>query len=248
MHLFAQTNIQLINQLRDKGYPVTEIGLVLTSYDLAIRLFTGRFRASGKTFIAHLVGTASILASLRVSPTLVAAALIHAAYESGDFGDGGVGISDTRRDLVRSVVGKEVEEYVARYTSLRWNKEAIPAIHGELDALGPFDRGVLLIRLANELEEYLDLGILYCGDERRRQTNYVDHNGQLMVQMAEKLGFPALGNGLESAFKEVAVADIPPLLRGPRAQNFSFVIVPRSYQNLMEALAKRLKVTETAER
>src|SRR5437879_11925353 len=108
MHHFAQTNIQLINQLRRNGYSVTEIGSVLTSYELTMRLFTGRFRASGKTFIAHLVGTASILASLRASVALVTAGLLHAAYTSGDFGDSDRGVTDSRRDRGRSVTGEIV--------------------------------------------------------------------------------------------------------------------------------------------
>lgn len=56
MLLFAQTNVQPINQLWRDGYSATQIGLVLTSYELATCLFSGRFRASGKTFIAHLDG------------------------------------------------------------------------------------------------------------------------------------------------------------------------------------------------
>jgi (p)ppGpp synthase/HD superfamily hydrolase len=35
---------------------------VASAYELTATLMTGQFRASGKTFIAHLVGTASILA------------------------------------------------------------------------------------------------------------------------------------------------------------------------------------------
>ena len=240
MHHFAQTNIQLTNQLHRDGYSSTELSFVLPTYELTIHLFTGLFRASGKTFISHLVGTASILGSLRVPSKLVAAGLIHAAYTHGDFGNGEKGISEAKRNQVRSVVGKEVEEYVARFTALRWNEEVILAIHDSLDSLGPLDRDVLLIRLANELEEYLDLGILYCGDEKRQQANYINHNGQLMTQMAEKLGFPTLATDLERAFKEAAVADIPPTLRRRNAQNYSFLVAPKLYQRMVEAVSNRL--------
>ena len=68
MYRFAQTNIQLLNQMYDLGYDEQEIAAVGKSYELAMILFTGRFRGSGKTFIAHLVGTASILVSVRVAP------------------------------------------------------------------------------------------------------------------------------------------------------------------------------------
>ena len=111
MHTFAQTNIQLVNQLYRDRYTLAELGPIFASYELAMRLFTGRFRASGKTFIAHLIGTASILGSLRASSNLVAAGLLHAIYATGDFGDGVQGISNAKREQVRATVGEEVEEF-----------------------------------------------------------------------------------------------------------------------------------------
>src|SRR5208282_2979363 len=80
MHTYAQTNIQLINQLRGESYATSDLRVVVDSYELAALLLTGRFRASGKTFIAHLVGTASILGSLHAPAPLVAAGLLHAVY------------------------------------------------------------------------------------------------------------------------------------------------------------------------
>ena len=101
------------------------------------------------------------------------------------------------------------------------------------------------MRLANELEEYLDLGMLYFGEDRRRRTNYLNNNGLLMIQMAEKLGFPALGAGLAQAFKETADAEFVPALRGPTERNISFLLAPLSYQRLMDGLAARLKGVES---
>ena len=69
---FAQTNIQLLNQLHREGYSADDLHLVRVAYRFAMDLFSGQFRASGKTFIAHLVGTASVLGSLRVVDGLAA--------------------------------------------------------------------------------------------------------------------------------------------------------------------------------
>ncbi len=88
MHSYAQTNIQLFNQLRQDGYSDADLILVRNAYELAMVLFTGRFQPSGKSFIAHVVGTASILAWLRLPAPVVAAGLLHNVYENGDFGDG----------------------------------------------------------------------------------------------------------------------------------------------------------------
>jgi len=241
MHTFAQTNIQLLNQLYRDRYPIPELAHIIACYQLAMRLFTGRFRASGKTFVAHVIGTASILGSLRAPSNLVATGLLHAAYATGDFGDGVQGISIAKREQVRAVTGEEVEEYLARYDALPWSDKHIASHYNQVDALSKIDRDVLLIRLANELEEYLDLGMLYFGEDRRRRTNYLNENGRLMVSMAEKLGFPALGASLTQAFKETAEAEFVPVLRGTNERNSSFLLAPESYQRVMDKLTTRLR-------
>src|SRR5689334_11953708 len=114
---YAQTNIQLFNQAVCEGYSPDDIALFARAYRFSLPLFSGRFRASGKTFFAHLVGTASVLASLQLDAAVVTAGLLHAAYTHGDFGDGGLGITETRRADVRAAVGASAEQHVARYTS-----------------------------------------------------------------------------------------------------------------------------------
>ncbi len=226
MHQYAQTNLQLFNQLRREGYSNIELGCIFNAYKLVTSLYTGCFRPSGKTFIAHLVGTASILSFLRAPANVVAAGLLHAAYSSGDFkGSGKRGISKVKREHLIRAIGYEVEEYIARFTELQWNEQTIPAIYERLDALDPIDRDVLLIRLANELEEYLDLSILYCANVK--QQEYAKHNEHLVVGMAEKLGFPALAVELTKVFKETASSEIPIELRYRCNQNFPFFIAPK---------------------
>lgn len=237
-HRFAQTNLQLLNQMCRDGYPGGDLNLIARSYDLSTRLLTGRYRGSGKTFIAHLVGTASILAALRVRATIVAAGLIHAVYESGDFGDGIEGISNAKRELVRTAVGGEVEDCVAKYTSLRWSLQVMVKIHDEVDGLDPESRDVLLIRLANELEDYLDLGILYCGDQKRRTADYGDDRGQVMINIANKLGFVELGRAMACVFEEVTKAKVAPAFPKPQ-RNFSYLIAPLSYQRRWPVYWKR---------
>ena len=228
MHSYAQTNLQLFNQLSHSGYSKAELNLIYNAYQLVMELFTGGFRSSGKTFIAHLVGTASILASLGAPGKIVAAGLLHAAYTNGDFGEGKKGINNAKRDKIRLALGEEVEEYIARYTALQWNEKNILAICDRIDTLNSIERDVLLIRLTNELEEYLDLGILYCGELKYQR--YVNHSCNLMVEMAEKLGFPTLAKQLATTFQETTVAEIPSELRNRSGQNISFVIAPNSYQ------------------
>src|SRR5690349_6606442 len=129
MHSCAQTNIQLFNQLRQDAYSDGDLKLVRHAYELAMVLFSGRFQPSGKCFIAHVIGTASILAWLRLPAPVVAAGLLHNAYGNGDFGDGRKGPTRSRRRRIRESLGPEVETYVAKFSALYWERDIRSARH-----------------------------------------------------------------------------------------------------------------------
>lgn len=198
---FAQTNIQLYQQLRCEGYSNKEIGRVCQAYELARELFCCLYRPSGKTFISHLVGIASILGFLHVPWEIVTAGLLHSAYPHGDFGTLCKGVSDQKRHSVKEVIGKKSEDYVARYAALLWNRETRLASCRSFSNLEIIDRNVLLMRLANELEDQLDRGILYCHDGHRQIKNDQACN-DMLVKLAEQLGYPELGSELNSVFYE----------------------------------------------
>jgi UDP-N-acetylmuramyl pentapeptide synthase len=227
MHAYAQTNVQLFNQLRSEGYSKNDRERVREAYEFAIHLFTGLFLPSGKTFIDHLVGTASILVSLHVSTDLVIAGLIHAAYLHGNFGGIRKGISETTRKQVRDVVGAKVEKYVERYERIPWDPKTIPVLHKTVHELNPFDRDVLLMRLVNDFEHNLDLGSFYR--ENLAWPLYIKRHGPSMVAMAEKLGFPSLSKEMAMVFKDVNLADVALEPRIRTTQDAAYLIVPKSY-------------------
>jgi (p)ppGpp synthase/HD superfamily hydrolase len=232
MHNYAQTNVQLLNQLRSEGYSKNEREHALTTYELAMRLFTGLFLPSGKPFIDHLVGTASILASLRVPIEIVSAGLIHAAYLHGDFGDATDGITDAKRRRIREEVGAEIEDYVARYERLVWSPDRIPIVRDRLDELGPVERNVVLMRLANELEHHLDLAALYFPDVRvqKGHQKFLERYGPIVVQLAERLGAVSLSAELAAAFREIASAQLPLEPRVRTKEHAAYLVVARSYR------------------
>jgi hypothetical protein len=81
---YAQTNIQLFNQLHcNRYYSDTDLKSICNAYSFARKLFAGLVRGSGKPFMCHLVGTASILASLNAPIQVVTAGLLHASYIYG---------------------------------------------------------------------------------------------------------------------------------------------------------------------
>lgn len=240
IHLYAQTKIQLFNQLINDGYSSTELVCIHNAYKLSVRLFTGRFQSSGKDFIAHGVGAASILSSLRLPAEVVAAGLIHNIYMNGDFGYRQVGISDAKRKYIKKALGEKVEEYVYRFNKFhdsRWNPSTIRAICDDLEALGPIERNTILLHLADVLERHLDLEVLYDENiEGQRLIEFINQNGHILVEMAQKLGFPTLAADLKKAFKETISAEIPVEFHNKSVRSYSFVIPPKSY-------SKRLSIT-----
>src|SRR5215831_7070802 len=167
---YAQTNLQLYAQLRRSSAAESDLAEVRRGYDLAMHLCPASFRGSGKPLLAHLVGTASILAWLGQPSRVVTAGLLHAVYAFGDFGDASRGAGDARRTRVREAVGGAVEDLVFRYTYFDWNANTIPAIRERVSSLSTGEREVLVIRLANELEDHLDCGVLYCGNGEQRRA------------------------------------------------------------------------------
>ncbi len=223
---YAQTNLQLFNQMRAAGYGDADLKTVRTAYDLATRLFTAKFRGSGKPLLSHLVGTASVLCAVNAPAPLLAAAVLHAAYIFGEFGDGRRGMTPAKRQIVRQAVGEEIEDLVARYEELEWTDPTIKALHARVDPLTRPERDVLLIRLANELEDHLDLGVLYCGNAQYRR-DLIGSALNLCIDLATRIGEPGLAAELRRVFDEVLSADVPETLRHPN--DYTYLLPPTSY-------------------
>lgn len=185
MHNYAQTNIQLFNQLREGGVSKEKLEMIYRGYKLAMRLLTGRFRPSGKTFIAHVVGTASILHAAGASIEVVAAGLLHSAYDNGDFGSVFGSATAKRRAVVRGEVGPDVEDYIVRYANFEWSHRRFDAIIRALPQMEPRDREVVRMRLADKIEDHLDLGMMYCTSAPRQHSFQTRRDK--MIEMAETL-------------------------------------------------------------
>jgi (p)ppGpp synthase/HD superfamily hydrolase len=222
---FAQTNLQLYSQLRRAGYGDADLTVVHQGYLLAMRLFSSSFRGSGKPLLAHLVGTASVVGWLDRPMTSITACLLHAAYVFGDFGDARPGMTDSKRARVREAVGSEIETVVARYTALKWEPGTIASIQARIPDMDPGDREILLIRLANELEDHLDGAPLYCRnvDSRRAYIRTALHRSS---DVARALGYPQLGDALDRAFDEILTMDVDAGLR--TGYDYTFTQVPAS--------------------
>ncbi|MFQ3612353.1 MAG: DUF6817 domain-containing protein [Cyanobacteriota bacterium] len=229
MQSYAQTNLQLFNQVLQQNYSLEDLQQLAKAYRVTIELFTGMFRPSGKTFVAHLVGTASILASLNLSIDVVIAGLLHAAYANGDFGVGGrKGITPAKRFYLQSRLGNRVESYIEQYTKLKWDPDAPARLLSRMEELDQTDKDVLLIRLANELEEYLDCGMVYNGMEKGQR--YLKHDSIAIKNLALELGFPILAQSLFEAIEFNEHTSIPLELCNLAEKSSSTLLLPKSLQ------------------
>lgn len=205
---YAQSILELLSQLYLDGYDRSDLFRARDAYGLATRAFTGLVRPSGKLFIDHAVGTASVLHVVGAPSAITCAGLIHSIYTHGEMGRWRKGISKASRREVEAVVGLQVEELVAGYTALRWNRATVSAIATELKTYDAIGRGAVLMRLANEVDEHLDGGVLYLPDaERRRNADMLLLPS--LVTMAEELGYPILASELARVFEETMSSTIP---------------------------------------
>jgi (p)ppGpp synthase/HD superfamily hydrolase len=243
MHSCAQTNIQLFNQLRRDAYSDGDLNLVRHAYELAMVLFSGRFQPSGKSFIAHVVGTASILAWLRLPAPVVAAGLLHNAYGNGDFGDGRRGATRSRHRRIRETLGPAVEAYVAKFPALYWKREITYVARHNPDKLSPIDHAVLFILFADHLEHLIDQDVLYYEDTAARF--YIDHS-IIAAEIAEKLGLSEFAIKLREAMRDTQCAKLPVKRPEQRGRNGSVVIVPKSCRKRISVgLRENLMVSAT---
>lgn len=214
--MIAQTNLQLDRQLEGLNWPEPDRGAIADAYRLAVELFGGAIRSSGKPFLCHLVGTASVVAASGGSADLVAAGLLHAAYDVGHFGDG-TGRSPGHVRTVRASVGDRVEAFVAAYHRLEVSHEVVASLEARADRLSPHERRMLLLVLANEVDDHLDGGVAVVAADLpwRNQPETVAR----LVELARRAGFSAIGDELDSQ-SATRLEVIPEGVRQNRAKRF----------------------------
>ena len=226
----AQTNIHLYNQLRRKGLSRDELVLVHRAYELLTTLYSGYYQGDGKPFVAHGVGVASILAELGQPAEIVAMGLLHGVYGNADFGDGlESGTTPSRRRIVREAAGLEVEELVFRFTELRLSPDTIEEVKAGVAGLDPTDRRLQVVAVVDHLEKYVDLGVLYFGDDEDI-AGWTRRIGADLIELARALGQPRLAEMVSAAFAEAEVEGekVPAELRATDGSRHLKLVVPLS--------------------
>jgi hypothetical protein len=220
-----QTNIQLYGRLLADGRSAEELRQIHDSYNLAAKIFAGQIRPEGRPFTCHLVGVAGILAALGQPPYVICAALLHSALSQGDFGTGrGVVSGAARRYLARSVDPRTFA-LVDGYDRLAWSVDNLRAwtVAG---SVGDENLQTLIImRLANELEDALDGGLDFSA---KGDAHYQRIPPASVVVLAKVMGGEKLAAALEATLSSAAPSHRFSFLRENR--QVSLVEAPLSYR------------------
>lgn len=196
----AQTNLEFYAQVIGHGVDSAQQRGLAEAYQFALRQVFPLARGSGKPFIAHLVGTASLVLESGCPDHWVTAALIHAVYQhrvpfAGELAPG------HRRAVVAELFGPDVDDLVDRYTEFEdHDLSRIPA--GFLAA----NADVVTLRLADELEDIcgnaLALhGSLGTGDDTSVRGSYAsrrqakERQAQTLLNLSTVLGLSGIARG-----------------------------------------------------
>jgi hypothetical protein len=163
-------------------------------------------------------------------------AVIHAVYDNADFGDGPAGgATASRRALVRDAVGTDVEELVHRFNEERPQPDTIEDHRRGLAQLDATGRRLEVVAIADHLEKYVDLGVLYFGDDEEI-VDWTRRIGPDLIELATELGEPRLAEMVAAAFAEAEGERVPPELRASDGSRHLKLVVPRSCRSGAEAL------------
>lgn len=195
----AQTNLQLYMQLLESGYSKEEVALVNKAYLFTINKVHLMYRGSGKPFICHLVGTASLMTACKEPTEVILSALMHALYQFRVPFDGVESI-DERREIIKEKFGSECDRLIHEYT--QFEMTSIKDINPEDNNA---DKKVLLMRIADELEDIVDFGLCLHGlpgetaekgGSYRSRRARKEKEGDILKNLSKKLDAPLLYEGL----------------------------------------------------
>jgi hypothetical protein len=188
-----QTNTGLYVQMHATGFTRDELKNTQLAYRLACHLFNGRYRKTERAFVCHAVGAASSTACFDRRISIVLAAMLHAAYDTGQFRDGRIGsASPAHRAYLVAEVGAEVEALVYRYSSFGFGLGAPERYLRE--GCDETNRDLLFMALAHEVDDLADLGLLFAP----KYGKAIESRVEACATLADQIGKPGLASTLRA--------------------------------------------------
>ncbi len=209
---YALTYPQLMNQALSCDLSESDLLQLRSAHEFAQLFADGIYRAQDAPLLSHLVRTASILLAERQPVSVVLAGLLHAAYTLQYF-DGSVRQRSRRahRDRIQETFGDEVETLIDEYTRIAWYEpESIREHRRCLAAYPERLRQVLIMRLANDLEDGLDQAVAYTGT--RQVRNRTETWSGDRIALADQLSLRCVAEGLRTCADVQRSSQLPGFL------------------------------------
>ncbi len=249
---YALTSPQLMNQALEQGLVLNDLKLIKKAYQQSEIMFDGCYRAQSMPFVCHLVRSASIVLDERQPVAAVAASLLHAAYLTGQFRDGCCGgAEENHRREIRNAVGEEIENLVYAYNQLPWySADTINIYTRDIDSMSEEKRRIIVMRLADLLEDYLDMGFVYRGKELYSEK--IESYSRAGLALAKVLGLSRLVKELECMYELHLKTKIPMELTTGRCELYrhseqSFFIKD-TFKKIKSLIKKAKAVKQTLKR
>lgn len=199
----AQTNLQLYSQLRKAGASPVEISTMQKDYETACLLFGALSRSTGRPFLCHAVGTASVALTEGAEFIDVRAALLHAAYKHGRFPDGKQKNTPRHRAWLSERAGPELTALLGEFSRFAFSPDAVRGYLREDPC--PDDLALRLIRLklANDVDDSHGFGAALGHKARYQDPTWLTSR----LELSEKLGFEFCAKAFALALSECNDAD-----------------------------------------
>jgi hypothetical protein len=200
----AQTRSALREQAIARGYDAGDVRKIEWACDYATRLCDGLYRADGRPFLNHVIGTASALVRYGFRHDIVAAGLLHAAYAHRPSG----------------FAPTEISKVLASLGDTDTLVRGLPDAKAQLAAGVPVEGLTLVQACALAIEAANEADMLLSGEYRAsgRPTMLTAEGGLLLTEVLTRLEAPGLAEAARSAAGEGLQG---PVL-GMGARHFSF--------------------------
>jgi hypothetical protein len=213
----AQTNLQLYRQCVGLGYLEHDLAILRRAYEQAQEWFGHLYRASGRPFLAHLCGTASLLAVHGAPFRLVLAGLLHPLYEHVLPDPQAGRITLAQRQTLLAFLGPDLEKILHASAAFDWVNDDPQRLLAGLAQLPLTTAQVLLLRLAGDLEEQHERCLQYSAKQALQTRRWLP----LYRAVAAELGLNAMADQLQNLLEGDAAAPAPAVLRSSHERFYS---------------------------
>ncbi|GAA4285388.1 GTP pyrophosphokinase [Brevibacterium daeguense] len=173
-------------QAVEHNHPKADVDVILRAYRVAEKAHQGQMRKSGDPYITHPVAVATILAEIGMTPTTLAAALLHDTVEDTEYG----------LEQLRSEFGDEIAQMVDGVTKLdkiEYGAAAQSETVRKMIVAMSRDIRVLVIKLADRLHNARTWKYVPPASSRKKATETLE----IFAPLAHRLGMNTIKWELE---------------------------------------------------